>query len=199
MKNYFIISIIILLPFFSNAQENSWKIGVKVLPEITNLEPFSSGKRGALSGGVQFVYPFAEKISIESGIYYLDRGMQTNLGLGAYDKKNDIKYHFYYLQLPLLIRMKVGKAFYGSTGPAIDYYLNTKVVYGDGETYKSRDSNGNRIGLGGIAAFGYEAPLPILKKVNFLIEARINPVFNIEISKIAALNYGLGAGFNYIF
>ena len=188
-----------LLPFGSFAQEKAWTVGIKAIPEISHLAPINDNGLPTLGGGIQIAYPLNNSFSLESGIYYQNRGTEGTLQLDSYSSGKKLKFLFRYLSLPVLLRYKIGQKWYILAGPAIDYYLLTKVVYGDGETYKSRDSNGNRLGLGGIAAFGYEAPLPILKEINFFIEARINPVLNNEISQIAALNYGLGAGFNYRF
>ena len=61
---------LLLLPILSFAQQKPIKVGLKAMPEFTQIMgTFIGGEsRFTFSGGVQFVYPLSSRVSLEEGL-----------------------------------------------------------------------------------------------------------------------------------
>lgn len=187
---------LLLLPILSFAQQKPIKVGLKAMPEFTEIMLIEEESRFTFSGGVQFVYPFSSRLSMESGLYYLDTGGTAEISTNIGDRETvRINHHTYSLSLPLHVRYTVGKMLYASAGPTIEYFVRSKTVDDQGYTHVS-DLKGNPFELGAGLAFGYEAPMLDLENLNFFLEARVNTIFE-GLFQPATLNYGAGIGINY--
>jgi hypothetical protein len=188
--------LLLLLPFMSFAQQKPVKIGLKAIPEATEIMLIEEESRFTFSGGLQFVYPLSSSLSLESGLYYLDTGGAAEMGTNIGDRETvRINFHTYSLSLPLQVRYTIGKALYASAGPTLEYFVRSTSVDDLGNTRVS-ELKGNPLQLGAGLAFGYEAPMLDVENLNFFLEARVNTIFE-ELFQPATLNYGAGIGINY--
>jgi hypothetical protein len=187
---------LLLLSTLSFAQQKPIKVGLKAMPEATEILLIEEESRFTFSGGLQFVYPLSSRVSLESGLYYLDTGGAAETTTEIADRETiRTNFHNYSLSLPLQVRYTIGKALYLSAGPTIEYFVRMTAVEDDGYTYVW-DIKGNPFRLGAGLAFGYEAPMLDIEDLNFFLEARVNTIFE-ELFQPATLNYGAGIGINY--
>ena len=141
-----VISILIILAcgiLTAKTQTSRSSVGIKLLPGFTDSHDPFEGKyfqskivpRFMFNYGLQYVYELWDSlISIETGLYYTDRGgLEKDVIFEYYSKEgklitnSDMFYHSYYLGIPILLRIEF-KKLYTSVGPTLDYYLLTKVV-----------------------------------------------------------------------
>ena len=177
MKLRFTLLLFLLLPFISFAQQKPIKVGLKAMPEFTEIMHIEEESRFTFSGGVQFVYPFSSRVSLESGLYYLDTGGTAEIPTNIGDRETvRINHHTYSLSLPLQLRYTIGKMLYASAGPTIECIVRSISVDDEGYTHVS-DLKGNPFRLGAGLAFGYEAPMLDMENLNFFLEARVNTIF----------------------
>ena len=212
------LTILILLISFSAIGQRS-KLGFKFLPGIAdshspNEEQYFQNRikpRFNFNFGAQYIFQFKDSlISIESGVYLLNRGnVQRDFfkdfsfyGLDS-TVTFDIYMHSYFISVPILFRIEF-KNIYFSIGPSIDYYQKTKYVRvgDDNETYIRDWSNGfsEDIKLGLDLNIGSQFQLN--NRTGVFIEGSFHPsgFAQEKFSKkwFYYLNYELGVGLNFL-
>lgn len=165
MKKYLIILSFLFLPLVAFAQERSWRAGVKFLPEMSTNPGMGTETKSRITygTGLQLIFPKADQLEIETGIYLHDKGDRSKIESEIWQNEYTIVDNYsYFISIPLLLKRQIGNKFYASAGPALDYYLFGKSVFED-NTIRKHKSDGlnfqNRIAIAGIALFGYETTL----------------------------------------
>ncbi len=154
MKKRFLIIILllILVPFILNAQKGKITLGMHsglnfsrinytddiYIPVFNNnfgiLEDTKPSVKTSTLSGIQLRYYFSEKISIQSGINYLIKGLKYNnindiyVNTGTSIEYNfSIKYYinsnFEYLQIPLLFQYTIGNKLSFTSSIGLSSYL----------------------------------------------------------------------------
>ncbi len=185
------------------AQNHSWQIGLKELPELATYHsqiagPNTSGWRFLLTPGIQVIKNLGKHFSVESGAYYQSRGATQisveatlpNAPGASIPEPTSSKHGAYasYISIPLMLRGHY-KSFYLAAGLSMDRLISYTSKYAS-YSYK------NYV-IAAPVSVGYTTR--ILPKTAIFAEARwsstVSSIFEKEFIK--ATNYGLGVGINY--
>ena len=221
MKPIYTIILLLMFSLTSNSQDYRHNIGLKILPGLTKGatvglkhqgEKFDSLRiaRGNINAGMSYIYNINEFMSIESGIYYTNRGgiiknvyksltIENQFIVGNFD----IYCYDYYITFPLLFRSNFN-SFYTSVGPTFGYnFLRESIT----QPYSHVESN-NWQQYPFIYNFSLGIDLNIGAKIKISDRTNINLEASYEFSNLKFdkpnrpyyyNNFEFGIGFNYSF
>ncbi len=170
---------LIVLPAFSSPAFAQSRIGMKLLPGITDsripgerqLFQDRLQSRFTFNFGVQFIFPVKDStLFIETGIYYADRGSvqrdfvsEYYTPQGNYTKTSDIYVHSYFYSLPVMLRFE-RNWFFAAAGGTVDLYSHTRLIWTPEEdkveTTSWRPSGfSNTVKFGAIVNAGVQFPV----------------------------------------
>jgi hypothetical protein len=211
-----------LLSFLSIAQkennnESKFRIGIYIQPNIDYRRLFGTGENEittliidsrndyeiskiGYNIGLNTEFTITEKISIESGVSYSNKGYKSKKIDAIFPQGPEpsglvavqISYLFNYIEIPLQLNYKVGNnklRFISSFGASINIMLSaqekTKIFYGDGssQTNKLKVDNSytyayNKLNIFPTISLGAEYLL------NNNLTLRVQPTFNYGVLKI---------------
>ncbi len=153
----FIVCIFFLLAFCSNAQNNPSDPVFTIKPSIglnacqIHGDSYSGYNKAGLFGGIAVNARLKQKISLELGFYFSQKGARHNQD----PDKGDFTFYrvnLNYIDMPLSFRYKLNSAYFITLGPSIAYLINYKEENERGDwtnVYKfNKFETGINFGLG---------------------------------------------------
>lgn len=210
-KRLFLLAIFsVIFPCFVMGQDNGFKAGVVGGPSLywlrgEGIEPeYHNGL--CYSAGLTLEKTYNNAISIESGLYYLNRKYYANSPKTLFSYANINNLEYYLLSIPLKIKYYFGKTkkIYFSTGIVISSLLSAKSIiyeYSGGQPFVSDDTEHyKRIQMKIPANFGFIVPLNGRTSIFFeiydylgLSNIKISPHPNQKTNSVS-LSLGLAIG-----
>ena len=194
MKQKIILSVIIILWFILPVAGQTISLGAKGGINFSSI----SGKQSlenqeisclrGLSYSIFLEYMLSDKFSLQSGLFYEEKGFKFKSLLIGGGYWGDFR--FQYIDIPVLIKLKIGKniKYYLLAGPYTSYLIsskNTTNVWGDEPDslpiQYSDDVTGdfNKLCIG--IMFGGGIQVPLYNNLELVFDAR----YNMGISKAA--------------
>jgi hypothetical protein len=199
MKKIILTLTLIATQILLFGQDSITTIGIKINSGVASiynsLDKNINFSRFSTNAGLEIRHGlFKNKIFIESGLNFIDRGYKVNqqtIDINGNNielmKSKEIEY---YLSLPIIVSYKFKGIFIGA-GPNINYFLARRFIV-DGKLISADSSyQKNTIIFGGQCFLGYEMGLSDNLLISF--DGYVNLTF-----KVHFINYGLGIGLKYI-
>ncbi len=195
----YLVALLFIVSHTAFAQQQGWQIGVKVLPEFTKInnipeESYRTEAKFVVNGGISVLKNVNSVLSVESGLYYKNRGNVFNFTV--FNDPISVTSSYKYLSVPLLARASFRNTFYASLGPTVDFFLGAstdKAVF----VRPSVDDNSTRVGLGWQAGLGFQRS--ITKQWAISAELQANPMFTNVYQDADWKNFSCGGGFSILY
>ena len=234
-----IFLLIIILPDFLNAQnqkdrsDNKFSFGLSFSPDYTyrhlsmkndeynfvDLRNETDDPRFGFTTGLVTKYKLRERLALESGIQFSDRGERIQKDYNdwttpdenviidpdpGFPDKFKSSYHYYYLGVPVKLNyyfMNGKTKMYASAGVAADYFVvgkNKVVIEFDNNTIKETnniDENFNKVNIIGLVGVGIET------NVSQRLTFRVEPTFRYSFTPVVdgdLKGYYYSAGINLV-
>ena len=198
--------IFIVLVFQSHAQDTliinndyKWKIGFKIIPELSSNLNVSEHAFFVKNYGIQVVGKL-KKVNFESGIYKITKVQDhsyTLINQGTFLLTSPIYYDF--ISFPLSLRFNSSNLYYAA-GIYFDYLLNKREFINKELIFFHSESK-QKINVGLLLFIGIEKQFN--KKNNLFIEGRVSQnIFSMNdspYSEISFRNFGTVFGYNHNF
>jgi len=199
MKKIILTLTFIAIRILLYGQDSTTTIGVNISPGVASVYNSKiknvNFSRFSTSAGLEIKHGlYKNKIFIESGLNFIDRGYKINEQSIDINGNNfgfmNTKEIEYYLSLPITMSYKLKGLFIGA-GPNINCFLARRFIV-DGKLISTDSSyQRNKIIFGAQFLLGYEMRLSHNLLISF--DGYANLTF-----KVNFINYGLGIGIKYI-
>jgi hypothetical protein len=120
----------------------------------------SFSQKSGFSGGIAFVFPVSNKVSIETDLLYSRKGSGIVI-LYPDDQQFSGTYQYSALGLPLMIKINFfsNATPYLLLGPEVDFIFSHKLKLTDTQEIFDLKTTTNKIGFGINSGIGYEFPI----------------------------------------
>ena len=156
MRNYWVLAVLVAIPFLTQAQLDDSRFGVKGGVNFTNFYANDVGDQNIKTGfnvGLFAELAVGEQFSIQPEVLLSTKGNRTDYS-GVLGLEQEVKFGLTYIEIPVLAKVTLGEILNLHVGPYAGYLIGANVsTDGDlGAEYEDLDRDNFKTWDYGLAA-----------------------------------------------